>query len=122
MQNWTRPEKEWFSNRPLTIDGQTVKPLWHTSQFPGEVELVVEPRDILEDRHEVALSINKSGKEGASYNGYVFRYMAGRPTSGCIQSSKRGQNVLAGTCQTVARLALCITSMAMSILRDVMWI
>lgn len=80
MKDWTSPTSEWFPPRnPLNVDGQPVNLLWHRSQFPGDVELVVEPRQIQDEKHEIALSVSKDGK--GTNNGYVFRYRAGRPTN-----------------------------------------
>ncbi|MCW8130622.1 MAG: hypothetical protein KIS92_09755 [Planctomycetota bacterium] len=80
MKDWTSPTSEWFPPRnPLSVEGQPVNLLWHRSQFPGDVELAVEPRQIQDEKHEIALSVSKDGK--GSNNGYVFRYRAGRPTN-----------------------------------------
>lgn len=77
MKDWTSPTSEWFPPRaPLSVEGQPVNLLWHRSQFPGDVELAVEPRQIQDEKHEIALSVSKDGK--GSNNGYVFRYRAGR--------------------------------------------
>lgn len=80
MGNWTDPKSEWYpqnQKKDFHVDGQRIVPLWHRSQFPGDVELVVESREVLEERHELALAVSKNGQ--GSYNGYVFRYKAGLP-------------------------------------------
>ncbi len=77
MSDWTNASKEWQPQQAaITVDGQSVVPLWHCNQFPGDVELIVEPRQINEERHELALSVSKDGK--GSHNGYIFLYQAGR--------------------------------------------
>ena len=77
MSDWTNASKEWQAQQAaITVDGQPVVPLWHSNQFPGDVELIVEPRQINEERHELALSVSKDGK--GAHNGYIFLYQAGR--------------------------------------------
>ncbi|MCZ7649315.1 MAG: hypothetical protein M5U26_29340 [Planctomycetota bacterium] len=78
MRNWTNRQEEWLRpSKPLVVDGRPVNLYWHSSQFPGDVELEIEPREILEEEHEAALSVNKSGSE--KNNGYIFKYHAGIP-------------------------------------------
>lgn len=71
MQDWASPTSEWFPPMPKTIDGRPVTLMWHRSQFPGDVELMIEPHAITDADYEVAVSIAKGG-EGKD-NGYVFR-------------------------------------------------
>lgn len=79
MSDWTNASKEWQAQQAaITVDGQSIVPLWHSNQFPGDVELIVEPRQISSERHELALSVSKDGK--GSHNGYIFLYQAGRKT------------------------------------------
>ena len=79
MRDWTNASKEWqLQQTSLKIDDQSVVPLWHSNQFPGDVELIVEPRQITDERHELALSVSKDGK--GSHNGYIFLYQGGRKT------------------------------------------
>jgi hypothetical protein len=85
MSEWTSQAREWLPQQaPIAVDGQQVIPLWHSSQFPGDVELVIEPRYMLENRHELALSVSKDGR--GAHNGYVFLYQGGR-------SDEKGQPV-----------------------------
>ena len=80
MQAWTSSQEEWMRPaRPLIVDGRPVNLYWHSNQFPGDVELVIEPREILEEEHEAALSVGKDGS--GRNNGYVFRYRAGMTTA-----------------------------------------
>jgi hypothetical protein len=75
MNDWTNPTSEWLpAHHQHMVDGKPVNLFWHRSQFPGDVELMVEPRDIPEPNFEVALSIGKDPSTGKKNNGYVFRY------------------------------------------------
>jgi hypothetical protein len=56
------------------LDGKPRNTLWHRSQFPGDVELMVEPREITESNYQFGLSCSKDGQ--TKNNGYVFRYKA----------------------------------------------
>ncbi|MFH0937981.1 MAG: hypothetical protein V1899_01660 [Planctomycetota bacterium] len=76
MSAWADANAEWYPpNLKTLVDGKPVTLLWHRSQFPGDVELLVEPREIQKPNFEIDLSVSKntSGKE----NGYIFRYQAG---------------------------------------------
>jgi hypothetical protein len=76
MNDWTSPSSEWFPPRDqLLVDGRPVNLLWHRSQFPGDVELRIEPREFPEQKYDVALSVAKDGQ--GRNNGYVFRYKVG---------------------------------------------
>ncbi|MCX7805129.1 MAG: hypothetical protein N3A38_08065, partial [Planctomycetota bacterium] len=72
MRAWTNPSSEWWPPRePYFVDGEPVDLLWHRAQFPGDVELVLETREILRDKFEVALSVSKTGQ--GKNNGYVLK-------------------------------------------------
>jgi len=76
MNDWTNPTSDWYPPKEqVLVEGRPVNLLWHRSQFPGDVELTVEPREIAEPKFEVALSVAKDGQ--GKNNGYVFRYRAG---------------------------------------------
>jgi hypothetical protein len=86
MNDWTSPTSEWYPPRDqVFVDGKPVNLLWHRSQFPGDVELVVEPREFPEQRYEIALSVAKDGQ--GKNNGYVFRYKAGDAADGPSRTS-----------------------------------
>ncbi len=75
MNDWSNPASEWVppSDAQIEIvDGKPVTLLWHRSQFPGDVELSAEPREITSPSHIIALSCSKDGM--TKNNGYVFRY------------------------------------------------
>jgi hypothetical protein len=85
MNDWTSPTSEWYPPRdPLLIKGRPVNLLWHRSQFPGDVELAIEPREAPEGKFEFALSVAKDGQ--GKNNGYVFHYEAGDITEGASRS------------------------------------
>lgn len=88
MNDWTSPTSEWYPPRePLTVDGKLVNLLWHRSQFPGDVELMVEPReftDAKDPKFEIALSVAKDGQ--GKNNGYVFRYKSGDGADGASRA------------------------------------
>ena len=93
---WTSPASEWYAPREQgLVDGRPRNLLWHRSQFPGDVELVLEPRDISEPKYEMALSVAKDGK--GSNNGYVFRYKTGDMVQGSrmttVQLFRQGEKV-----------------------------
>jgi len=77
MSAWNSAGNEWLVTPQVQVAGQPVTLFWHRSQFPGDVDLTVEPKEITSERHEVALSVAKDGK--GSNNGYVLRYQAGMP-------------------------------------------
>jgi len=86
MADWTSPTSEWYPPRDqIFVDGRPVNLLWHRSQFPGDVELVVEPREYLEAKFELALSVAKDGQ--GKNNGYVFKYKAGDSSEGPSRTS-----------------------------------
>ena len=86
MADWTSPTSEWYPPRDtLFIEGRPVNLLWHRSQFPGDVELVVEPREILEPKFELALSVAKDGQ--GKNNGYVFKYKCSDAAEGPSRTS-----------------------------------
>jgi len=99
MQDWTSPTSEWYpasKEKLVAVEGHPVTLWWHRSQFPGDVELAVEPRDLVSPQHDIALSVGKNG-EGRN-NGYIFRYLAGRPgehgkTSTKLELLRQGQVV-----------------------------
>jgi hypothetical protein len=85
MNDWTNPTSEWHPPRdPVVVEGKAVNLLWHRSQFPGDVELMVEPRDFPEPKYEIALSIGKDGQ--GKNNGYIFRYRASDTNEGSSRS------------------------------------
>jgi|GEM_PF-1397717 len=74
MNDWTNPNSEWYPPKDqLLLEGRPVNLLWHRSQFPGDVELTLEPREITDDKkNEIAISVAKDGQ--GKNNGYVLRY------------------------------------------------
>ena len=86
MNDWTNPTSEWHPPKdPVMVDGKPVNLLWHRSQFPGDVEMTVEPRDFTETKYEVALSLAKSGQ--GKNNGYIFLYKSGDSAEGTSRST-----------------------------------
>jgi len=77
MDAWNSANCEWFVNPQGDAGGLPVKLFWHRSQFPGDVEVSLEPHEIAAGPYEIALSVAKDGRGGN--NGYVFRYAAGSP-------------------------------------------
>ncbi len=72
MRSWTNPSSEWWPPKePYFVDGEPVDLLWHRAQFPGDVELVLETREILREKFEAALSVSKTGQ--GKNNGYVLK-------------------------------------------------
>jgi hypothetical protein len=85
MNDWTNPTSEWHpGSQPYTVDGKPVNALWHRSQFPGDVELSVEPRDFPEPKFEIGLSLAKNGQ--GKNNGYIFRYRSGDAAEGASRT------------------------------------
>lgn len=85
MSDWTSPTSEWYTPREqLMVDGRPVNLLWHRSQFPGDVELGVEPREFTDPAYDVALSVAKDGQ--GRNNGYVFRFKVGDAAAGPSRS------------------------------------
>jgi hypothetical protein len=83
MSQWANESGEWYPPRSaLLVDGKPATLLWHCCQFPGDVELAVEPREIQEKepKFEIALSVAKDGN--GKDNGYVFRYKCGETVAG----------------------------------------
>jgi hypothetical protein len=114
MNDWTNPTSEWHPPKdPVLVDGKPVNLLWHRSQFPGDVELTVEPRDITEPKYEVALSLAKSGQ--GKNNGYIFLYKSGDSAEGTSRTTtaqifrngeKVAENVLAEDARQLTSLSL----------------
>ena len=94
---WTSPSSEWYPPlEPAVVEGRPVNLLWHRSQFPGDVELILEPREITEAKFELALSVGKDGQ--GRNNGYVFRYKTGDAPAGgshmtSLQLFRQGEKV-----------------------------
>lgn len=85
MNDWTSPTSEWYPPREqLLVEGRPVNLLWHRSQFPGDVELMVEPREFPEQKFDIALSLAKDGQ--GKNNGYVFRYRSGDSADGASRT------------------------------------
>ena len=83
MNEWSNSAAEWVppsDNNIEVQDNKVVTLLWHRSQFPGDVELMVEPREITESNYMIALSCSKDGL--TKNNGYVYRYTVGDEKSG----------------------------------------
>ena len=83
MSQWADQTGEWYAPKEqLLVDGKPATLLWHCCQFPGDVELAVEPREIQdkEPKFELALAVAKDGQ--GKDNGYVFRYKCGETGSG----------------------------------------
>ena len=75
MNDWSNQASDWVmpsEGQVVTQDNKVVNLLWHRSQFPGDVELSAEPREITEPNYMIALSCSKDGM--TKNNGYVFRY------------------------------------------------
>jgi len=105
MNDWTSPTSEWYPPRePLLIEGgRPANLLWHRSQFPGDVELMAEPREFpdkdpkspdKDPKFEMALSVAKDGQ--GKNNGYVFRYKSGDAADGAsractVQLKRQGE-------------------------------
>lgn len=120
MQDWTDPKEDWDANsKELMINNEAVKPIWNRNQFPGDVELTVEPREILDpNAHTLALSVSKDGGQSANqerdkneseagerdrgkYNGYVFKYEVSRSTTGATKDERLARVTLIRQGQTV---------------------
>ncbi len=85
MTDWTNPASEWYPPKdPVMVDGKPVNLLWHRSQFPGDVEMTVEPRDFTETKYEIVLSLAKSGQ--GKNNGYIFLFRSGDSAEGSSRS------------------------------------
>ena len=114
MNDWTNPTSEWTPPKdPVLVDGKPVNLLWHRSQFPGDVELTVEPRDFTEPKYEVALSLAKSGQ--GKNNGYIFLYRSGDSAEGTSRTTtaqifrngdKVAENVYAEDARQLTSLSL----------------
>jgi hypothetical protein len=97
MSEWMGASSEWY--KPVNLaaaenNGSNV--LWHRGQFPGDVVLSVEPRDITSPQYAIALSIAKDGN--GKNNGYVFHYKGGTGAEGGshtaqLQLFRQGQMV-----------------------------
>lgn len=73
MRGWTQTDNEWIpAQRLVEVDGRPVDARWHGGQFPGDVELSMEPRRVLQPDYEAGLSVSKDGR--GRNNGYIFRY------------------------------------------------
>lgn len=84
MQDWTRASWEWARPAESFLYGKEKVDLrFHRGQFPGDVEMTLEPREIQSRLHEVALTV--AGGEGSEaqpqpfVDGYLFRYRGGQP-------------------------------------------
>jgi hypothetical protein len=81
MSEWTAASSEWYKPKEqMLVSDKAANVLWHRGQFPGDVELSIEPREITEAKYEVALSLSKDGQ--GKDNGYVFRYKGGDSAEG----------------------------------------
>jgi len=81
MNDWSNAAQEWVPPPDIfLVDGKPVSLFWHRSQFPGDVELMLEPREITENNYQFALSCSKDGM--THNNGYVFRYRASDDKNG----------------------------------------
>ena len=83
MNDWSNPAAEWVPPSDSAVevqDNKVVTLLWHRSQFPGDVELMAEPREITDPSYMIALSCSKDGL--TKNNGYVFRYTVTDEKSG----------------------------------------
>jgi len=97
MGQWANETGEWYvPDGKLLVDGKPATLLWHRCQFPGDVELAVEPREIQDKdpKFELALSVAKDGQ--GRNNGYVFRYRCGETGAGgsrhsTIQLQRQGE-------------------------------
>ncbi|MGD0088456.1 MAG: hypothetical protein ABSE73_00920 [Planctomycetota bacterium] len=88
MSQWTSPTGEWHTPKgPAQFDGRPVNMLWHCCQFPGDVEVGVEPREFAdkEPNFDLALSVSKDGQ--GRNNGYVLRYKCGQLGDSSSRSS-----------------------------------
>jgi hypothetical protein len=78
MNRWAGEDGEWMAVKNLVeVDGKPVDARWHCGQFPGDVEVSLEPREVLQKDFEVGLSAGKDGR--AKNNGYIFRYRSTVP-------------------------------------------
>ncbi len=100
MNEWSNPASEWIPPSDSNVemqDNKAVSLLWHRSQFPGDVELMVEPREFIDSNYMIALSCSKDGI--AKNNGYVFRYSStdgknGTPAGVLVEMLRQGEKVL----------------------------
>ena len=61
MNAWSNAANEWRPSANLyMVDGKPANLMWHRSQFPGDVELTVEPREFSDPNHEIGLLLAKS--------------------------------------------------------------
>jgi hypothetical protein len=76
MGRWAGEDGEWMSvKNAAETGGRSADIRWHCGQFPGDVEVSLEPREILRKDFEVGLSAAKDGR--VKDNGYIFRYRSG---------------------------------------------
>ncbi|MFH0939943.1 MAG: hypothetical protein V1899_11795, partial [Planctomycetota bacterium] len=108
MTDWANPTREWYSspNQSL-VNGRPANELLHNSQFPGDVELMVEPREFSDPKYEIGLAVSCKDRQRSA--GYVCRYRSSELVEGVsrpvnIQLLRQGQVVLEKSLEDVRQL------------------
>ena len=96
MNEWSNSSSEWIPPSEIyMVENKPANLLWHRSQFPGDVELMVEPREIVDNNFQIGLACSKDGK--GQDNGYVFKFKESADAAGTpnvkVQILRQGELV-----------------------------